>query len=388
MTAGTDGKIVCQIDGALTHSIEIHIQKNHPDWTLERYRKEFPGAPLLSEKAKLAVLKNRQEKEAKGMVIATEKLRPMHEVFGFPAEKALNALKKPIMVQTFKKEDWSEIARDYIPDIDPNYVFNIELTKTTLIGYQLNMPMYFWGMHGTGKTTQFEQVAARTGRPFMRVQHTINTEEAHILGQYVVSTDDKGNAVTNFQLGPLPIAMLNGMVYCADEYDQAIPAVCAVYQAVLEGKPLIIKEAPPELRVIRPHREFRLVATGNTNGSGDETGLYQGTQIQNAANYSRFRITEEVHYTDPKIEAAIIAGQAKIRMDEANKLVKVATEIRKAFQGGQVSAVPSTRELITAASLGAILGGEWREGLRKAFMNRLSRTDRETVDQYCQRVFG
>jgi cobaltochelatase CobS len=378
-----DGKIECQIDGARVHSIKIHIRDNYADaWSIERYQREFPGAPLLSKLAEDAVRRRKEEikKEAAGE--ETDR-KPMHEVFGLPSKSTINPRGHQIMVRTISAADLEEEDLSYVPDVDPNYVFNIELTKSALIAFELAMPAYFWGFHGTGKTTCWEQVCARTGRPFSRVQHTINTEEAHILGQYVVRDGE-----TKFNLGPLPIAMLRGYVYCADEYDIAMPSVVAVYQPVLEGKALVIKDAPPELRVIRPHKNFRFVATGNTNGCGDETGLYQGTQIQNAANYSRFALTEEVGYMDGKVETSVVAGQAGIGMKEAGKLVEFANEVRKAFKGGQINMTVSPRELINAAKNGLVRGGDWRAGLKLAYMNRLSRTDREVVDAFAQRMFG
>lgn len=47
--------------------------------------------------------------------------------------------------------------------------------------------------------------------------------------------------------------MKHGWMYLADEYDFAQPNVLSVYQAVLEGKPLYIKEADAANRVIKPH---------------------------------------------------------------------------------------------------------------------------------------
>ncbi|MDW2825454.1 hypothetical protein [Klebsiella quasipneumoniae] len=67
---------------------------------------------------------------------------------------------------------------------------------------------------------------------------------------------------------------------------------------MLEGKALIIKEGTPEWRYVEPHKPFASIGTGNTNGSGDETGLYQGTNIQNAANFSRFGIVSHVKYME------------------------------------------------------------------------------------------
>ncbi len=378
-----NGKIICKIDGAEVHSIQLHIKANHPDWTVERYRKEFPDAPLFSEYALARIAKTTKRKEEsdatepKGIV-----RRPFAHVFDLGLSKAaMNARGEHIIVATFA--DVSDEVAPYVPDVDPNFVFDIDTLKDFIVGHEMNIPMLGWGFHGTGKTSLFEQIAARTGRGFMRVQHTANTEESHIVGQYVVR-----DGATEWQNGPLVQAMMHGMVYCADEYDFAMPNVTAVYQPVLEGKPLIIKEAPPELRVIRPHPEFRFVATGNTNGAGDETGLYQGTQIQNAANYSRFGITVEIGYMPAKAEKAAIAGKAGVDGETAGKFVEFAKNVRDAFANGKIGMTISPRELITAAKQGRMRGDDWKRGLALAFTNRLSRVDREVINEYTSRVFG
>ncbi|MCK1543299.1 AAA family ATPase [Bradyrhizobium sp. 179] len=388
------GKIKCELDSALVHSIELHLKKYHPSVSLEEYQRRFPSAPLLSEIAKDAIRKKRADKEAEKANAGAR--QPLTDLFGFPAASVTNSQGKIMDARVYDRSEFSADDLAWVPKIDPDYIFNIDLTKIALMALELNKPALFWGLHGTGKTTQWEQVCARTNRPFQRVQHTVNTEEAHITGQYIVVSEvtvgpdgkDHVHAVTKFNPGPLALAMKYGWVYCADEYDFGMPSVLAVYQPVMEGKPLIIKDAPPEWRVIEPHPNFRFVATGNTNGGGDETGLYQGTQIQNAANYSRFAVTKQVPYMDAKIEAAVVAGKSGIRMQEATKIVQYATEIRKSFSGGQISNTVSPRELINAALFGVVTGGNWREGLALAFANRLSPTDREVVDQYAQRLFG
>lgn len=392
-------KIICKIDGQPCHSIERHIKEFHGDWTIERYKQEFPNEPLLSEfaLAKLAEIRAKKEREK-----LTENLhtglnrpkhgptalrKPFHEIFGIgnvPAAMS-EATKQPIPITVFENLDETDTA--LVPDVDDNYVFNVELLKMVMIAFELNMPIYLWGYHGTGKTTLLEQASARTGRPFMRVQHTANTEEAEVIGQWVVDAKD-GVSVTEFQLGPLPTAMVNGYNFCADEYDVAQPGIVALYQSVLEGKPLYIKNAPPALRMIRPHPNFRMMATGNTNGGGDESGLYQGTQIQNAANYSRFRITEEVTYMDEKLEIAVIQGQARIEKRDSERLVKFANMVRDQFKSGKIGMTVSPRELISAGLLGRVRGGNFRKGLEAAFINRLSRVDKEAVGQLAQRIFG
>lgn len=400
-------QIVCHIDNKKVHSVQNHIKQNHSDeWTVERYKKEFPDAPLLSEFAKLRLEKSREIKarEQAAMKQKTEVAAPVaaalstgldtllstplkpelaqfHEVFDLGnAPESRNKKGNPISVNVMTGHDAT--ALDYLPDIDQNYVFNIDLLKKIIIGLQLNMPTYLWGFHGTGKTTILQQANARLMRSFMRVQHTINMQESDITGQWTVR-----DGSTEFQLGPLPLCMLNGWTYCADEYDFAMPSVTAVYQPVLEGQSLLIKDAPKMWRKIEPHPNFRFCATGNTNGIGDETGLYQGTLMQNAANYSRFRITEEVQYMDKEIETSIIMARADLRKPEAERIVKFANDVRELFRSGKISMTISPREIITAAQLGRAYGGDYTTGLKLAFANRCSRVDKETLSQYLQRTF-
>lgn len=431
-TAATvsEDKILCKIDNVLVHSVQQHIKQNHPDWTIEKYQATYPNEPILSATAQ-RILGDAAKRKAAQLAQGVEPAkRPVnnsvtanfsenfgavpaptidtgsalfHELFELGnASAAMSSRGTPIPVTMFSGHD--TVSRDYLVETDSSYVFNIDLLKKIIIGFELNMPTYLWGFHGTGKTTILQQAAARTRRPFIRIQHTINMQESEILGQWTVVTRmmeqeevaGDGSIVrvkrpvssTEFQLGPLPMAMLYGWVYCADEYDYAMPNVSAVYQPVLEGQHLLIKDAPEHFRKIKPHPNFRFVATGNTNGIGDETGLYQGTLIQNAANYSRFAITAEVEYMEAKIERAILVSKTNIDDASAAKIVKFANEIRNMFRDGKISMTVSPRELIRAASLGIAYGGNWTLGIELAFANRLSRVDRKVVLEYLQRVFG
>jgi cobaltochelatase CobS len=326
----------------------------------------------------------------------TMEKRALSEVFDLGNTKAAKrANGDDIMVSCLENAP-ADYAH-FIPRTDENYIYNIEMLTTVLVAFELNIPLLLWGYHGTGKTTVAEQFAARTGRPAIRVQHTVSTEEAHILGQILVKDGE-----TVFEPGPLAVAMKYGLTYIADEYDFALPNVVAVYQPVLEGKALLIKEAPAEWRLIEPHPNFRFVATGNTNGGGDDTGLYQGTQIQNAANYSRFGVTIEVEYMPQKQEVAVVAKQTRLHADDATKLVDFAWKVRDAFKRSEITTTVSPRELITAAKLsramarpetvnGAdkpVMRPNLRRGLQLAFINRLSPTDRKAVDDFAQRIFG
>ncbi len=390
MTAVTDEKIKCELCGAETHAIQIHLKEAHKGVTLAQYQEQFPDAPLMSEFAKARVAAARAEKEERAAPVkhvVSESMpdiakRAMAKVFGLGTTKsAKRADGSDIMIDVLGTSEWDM----QVPDVDENYIFNIDVLKTMLMGIALNIPTYLWGHAGTGKSTIIEQICCRTRRPMIRVQHTGSTEESHIIGQMVADLATG----TKWSPGPLPIAMKYGFVYLADEYDFSYPQVLAVYQAVLEGKPLVIKEAPAdsEWRVVHPHPNFRFFATGNTNGSGDTTGLYQGTNMQNAANYERFGIVEEMPYMSAKQEAAVVAAQAGIALDDAEKLVSFAAMVRNAFDARQIRATCGPRVLINAGRV-AVAKASFMKGLHNAFLNRLSPKDKEICLGLAQRVLG
>jgi cobaltochelatase CobS len=178
-----------------------------------------------------------------------------------------------------------------------------------------------------------------------------------------------------------------GIAYLADEYDRSMPQVLSVYQPVLEGKALVTKEAPPEWRIIKPHPNFRFVATGNTNGAGDETGLFPSTMLQDFANYERFGLMMQITWMPEAQEIAIVAGQGRIPQEDAKQLVKFATEVRKQVDGGQMTAPISPRALINAAQIG-IKFRDYHKGLTLAYINRLAQSDAEACRQVAQRYFG
>lgn len=390
------GKIKCELCGAEVHAIHLHLKEAHPETTVAEYQAKFPEAPLLSEIAKQHIAKRKAESAAAAKPAATPAdagavsvsaavpqssltKKAFHEVFALgKAKAALSSRGDAIPISVIANPANPEM----VPAASDDYVYDIDELKNVILALELNIPCYVWGHKGSGKSELFEQIAARTKREFVRVQHTVNTEESHIVGQWVV----KGGE-TVFELGPLPVAMQNGWLYCADEYDFALPSVLSVYQAVLEGKALMIKEADAANRVIKPHPNFRIVATGNTNGSGDETGLYQGTNLQNSANYDRFGMVIHKQYMNKKAESQILQNKIKLVKEDADKMVEFASLVREAYDGAKISDVISPRTLIYAAKIG-LKRGSFRQGIQLAFINKLTKVDREVTDGLAQRVFG
>lgn len=386
-----ESRIECKICNAKVHSIQLHLQREHTDlgMSLADYQSKYPDAPILSKLAQQKIDEHAAAaKSTKASVGADSALfsdyttctQPLHELFGLGENRAaMNSRGLPIPVTVVMA---SGPFSSMVPDLDPNYLFNLEILKTLMLGIEMRIPTYLWGHAGTGKTTAYEQICARTGRPMLRVQHTANMEEEHVLGGWRLR-DGK----TFFELGPLAMAMKHGWLYMADEYDFGRPEVLSLYQPVLENKPLVIKEADLENRIIRPHPNFRFVATGNTNGQGDETGLYTGTTMQNAANYERFGIVEKMNYMDETVEAALVSKQAQIPVTDARRLVDFANRIRGQFEAGELSNPISPRSLIYAGRIG-FARSNYITGLEKSFINRLTAVDKEAATQLASRVFS
>lgn len=397
-TYSDDGKVICQLDGVAVHVIKTYLKKTHPSVTLEQYREQFPDAPLLSEAAKKAIAERKAKAEKPATATAemagvaessnvVNIHRNKHSDYGIRTADVVKLIANirglapgtSIPVAVFEEHGF----QDLVPDTDENYIWTPEILRDCIAALDYSIPAYFWGHAGTGKSTAWEQYAAFTNRPFMRIQHTANTEEAHIVGQMLAN--EQG---TYFEPGPLALAMRYGWVYLADEYDFAFPQVLGVYQPVLEGKPLMIKEAPQEWRRVEPHPQFRFVATGNTNGSGDETGLYQGTNLQNAANYSRFGIVTKMNYLDKAEEVKILVEKAKISEPKAKELVTFAERVRNAYDRSEIGNTIGPRELLYAARIGALFGGDFRAAVDRSFINKLPSSSAVAVGEFADRIFS
>lgn len=381
--------IKCKLCGAETHIMAKHLKESHEGVTIAEYQDKFPDAPIYSEKAKQALAKKRSagttSKAVEMNYIAGERSKSrkgLNETFGYPEDYAPLLSRKGSQIPVTVFDELEGDIKMYVPDIDPDYEFDAEALKVCMMGIETNKNVYLFGHAGTGKSTVVEQVHARTGRPIIRIQHSRDTEESHVVGLYVAR-----NGETVWQPGILQICMRFGMTYLADEYDRAMPQVTSLYQAVLEGKSLIAKEAPEEWRVIKPHPDFRFFATGNTNGAGDESGLFVSTSLQDFANYERFALMYQMNWLDKDTEARMISKKSGIALDDAESMVKFATMVRKKVDEGEMTSPVSPRALINAAQV-SLLYGDFKKGLSLAFLNRLNNSDREACSEVLKRFWS
>src|SRR5687768_8094743 len=198
-------------------------------------------------------------------------------------------------------------ADEHVPDLDPDYLFNREVTLAILAGFKHNRRVLIQGYHGTGKSTHIEQVAARLNWPCVRVNLDSHISRIDLVGKDAIVLKD-GKQITEFREGILPWAIQHPVCLCFDEYDAGRPDVMFVIQRVLEvqGKLTLLDQN----RVIRPHPAFRLYATANTVGLGDTTGLYHGTQQINQGQMDRWNIVATLNYLPHDEEVRIVLAKA------------------------------------------------------------------------------
>ncbi|ABS63332.1 cobalt chelatase, pCobS small subunit [Parvibaculum lavamentivorans DS-1] len=303
--------------------------------------------------------------------------------------------KKVSVRETFKIDLDMEVPafsepNEYVPDFDPDYLFDKDTTLALLAGFAFNRRVIVQGYHGTGKSTHIEQVAARLNWPCIRINLDSHISRIDLVGKDAIVLKE-GKQVTEFREGILPWALQHPVALVFDEYDAGRPDVMFVIQRVLEasGKLTLLDQN----RVIRPHPAFRLFATANTVGLGDTSGLYHGTQQINQGQMDRWNIVTTLNYLPHAEEVNIMLSKMKsYETEEGRKqidaMVRVADLTRSAFINGDISTVMSPRTVLTWAENAKIFGGDVGFAFRVTFLNKCDELERPTVAEFYQRCFG
>lgn len=141
---------------------------------------------------------------------------------------------------------------------------------------ELNIPVYLVGEAGTGKNYTLEQIAWDCGYDFY---YTNSVQQEYKLTGFI----DAGGKYHETEFYK---AFKNGGIFFLDEIDASIPEVLVLLNAAIANRYFEF----PNGRIYA-HEKFRVVAAGNTVGSGADE-LYTGRMVLDAATLDRFVIID------------------------------------------------------------------------------------------------
>jgi cobaltochelatase CobS len=276
-----------------------------------------------------------------------------------------------------------------VPSIDSTYQFDKQTTLAILAGFSHNRRVMIQGLHGSGKSTHIEQVAARLNWPCIRINLDSHISRIDLLGKDAIVLEN-GKQVTKFKEGILPWAIQSSTALVFDEYDAGRPDVMFVIQRVLESEgnfTLLDKN-----KVISQHDCFRMFATTNTIGLGDTTGLYHGTLQINQGQMDRWNIVSTLNYLPFEKELEIIleknkAYNSKEGKEKISNMIKVADLTIKGFVNGDISTVMSPRTVLHWAENTKIFN-DHGYAFRLTFLNKCDDIEKKIISEYYQRCFG
>ena len=240
--------------------------------------------------------------------------------------------------------------KDALPYPEKNEHFVFEPSRVAKLmrffaGQSARNNLMLIGPAGAGKTAVIEQAAARLGWPLWAVSCSGKVRSAHWFGTFALR-----DGATVWQDGPLTLAMRHGGIFLADEITRLDAAEQMALVRVLDGGSFTV---PDTGETIKPHKLFRFVATGNSGGFGDESGVYVGERVSSFAFVDRF-LKMEVGYMTQEQETELLARVVPNLNETVRKiLVELAQHIRKGFAGaggsGGLRIGLSTRALIATA---------------------------------------
>lgn len=216
-----------------------------------------------------------------------------------------------------------------VPPSNPNYIFARSALYELLL--YLTEPshdaLFLSGPTGCGKTSAVFEVAARLHWPLESVTLSQKSEVSDLIGAHILE-----HGQLRFSYGPLARAMLYGEILLLNEIDLMSPGELAALNDVLEGRALTISANNGE--VIKPHPFFRVVATANSKGLGDESGAYHGVKLQNQAFLDRWRFCEVGYPSAAQERLMLERACPKLNPDFRDGILRFASEVRLGHNSG------------------------------------------------------
>ena len=202
-----------------------------------------------------------------------------------------------------------------------------------------NLPVYLYGPAGTGKTSVCISIAKKLGLKFY---FSASVTQEHKLTGFV-------DANGKYNDTPFYHAFTEGGLFLIDEMDNSAPEVLTLLNAAIAQRMFVI----PKFGVVKAHPDFRIIAAGNTLGTGADSEYVSRVQLD-SATLNRF-IPVSFDYS--------LAIEKAIAKDD--ELVDFVHSLRDAISESGISYVISYRNITYYNKLKEVLPEN--EALKVAF---------------------
>lgn len=201
--------------------------------------------------------------------------------------------------------------------------------------YAARMPVMLKGPTGCGKSRFVEYMAWKLHRPLITVACNEDMTASDLVGRYLLDING-----TRWQDGPLTVAARIGAICYLDEVVEARQDTTVVIHPLTDHRRTLPLEKKGEL--VTAHPDFQMVISYNPGYQSLMKDLKQSTK-------QRFGALDFTYPTEA-IEAEIVAHEAGIAPELAQKLVAVAQRSRN-LKGHGLDEGMSTRLLVYAGQL-------------------------------------
>ena len=260
----------------------------------------------------------------------------------------------------------------YKPDMDYYKTPEMMTTVQKIVNAHLNI--FIYGPTGTGKSELLQKAIPDCQVINLNGETTIDD----FVGYFELVN---GNTILNE--GILARCMLANVPLLIDELDAASPEILFVLQRVLEKKDLLLKNG----RRVQPGDKFFIAATANTTGRGDDTTLYQGTNVLNEAFLDRFAAVFYMDYPDEDFELDILVNKTGLHRKVSKDIIAIANMARISFQADKLFSTFSIRKCLWLAKV-LLLDIPFSEAFKLTVTNKVEDADKEILNEFFQRVMG
>lgn len=227
------------------------------------------------------------------------------------------------------------------PAIDPDFIWTEGILRHLLLSDRTGESLWFGGEKGTGKSETARQFAARTGRAFKRINFHKHTTVEEYVGSVGIE-----NGKTVFQPKDFLLAYSTpSTVILLDEITNADPAELATLNGFLEPNACVSFGGLTHTRA----DGVLVFVADNTFGSGDDSGRYAGTRLQNSALVDRFARVVQFDYLPEEFEIDAIARRSGCDKTLAGLIHHAISVARHKVKSADIVDAPSIRSAIAFA---------------------------------------